>query len=186
MDKSDANEKAIADLLAMVNLSIDVVEVMIPKDWMYGGQIVITLGDVTTGVPTRLPSMDDAVTPLPYAPYQLTASSKAKNGTLVSLDSDKQASVRVGNILGSRIETAANAKLNITRDTTIRKVEIDPPVVHQGEMKRNFTIKFTAPGPMYGGTLEIGIPTGIQPDGSSTVSVSSSGPGVGSPYFDDG
>ena len=178
--ESDANKEVIADLLDMVSLSTTMVEVMIPRDWMYGGQIVITLGDVTTGIPTRLPNGTGATA---YAEYQLTASSKARNGTLVSLASANQANVRVGNILGTRTDT--DAKLNITRDTTVRKVTIDPTVVYHDEMDRDFTITFTAPGPMYDGRLDIDIPAGIQPDGSSTVSVSSSGPGVGSLYFNN-
>ena len=176
------------EALAMVKtLSNDRVEVELSTEWNNGGTLTIVLGDIEAGVPNNLPSTDGADPAQPYAGYRLTASSKAKNGTLILLGS--QASVRVGTILGTRSAAdvtaeAATPKV-FAKDKIAREFTIKPPVVYQGEMKRNFEIEFKALGPMYNGSIEIDIPAGIQPDGSSTVSVSSSGPGVGAPYFND-
>ena len=123
----------------------------------------------------------------PYNPYQLTASSKAKNGTLILLTSG-QSNVRVGNILGTRTMDENEADPDVAKDTLVRKFTISPAVVYQGEMKRDFTIEFKAPGPMYNtaaadtdsnANIIVNIPTGIRPLGPNAVTVSTSGPGVG-------
>ena len=181
---SEAQKDAFA---RVVTLTKDRVEVVLDSNWNYGGELVITLGNIESGVPSHLPSTDAAqAAPQPFADYQLTASSKAKNGTLVSLDT--QANVRVGNIAGTRTAAQSIADPDIAKDKLNREFTITPTIVYQGEMKRNFEITFKVPGPMYNvGTdesnIQIAIPDGLRPDGSSTVSVSSSGPGIGAPYF---
>ena len=132
---SDANKKVIADLLAMVpTFSKDMVEVELSTEWNNGGTLTIVLGDITTGIPSHLPSTDGADPAQPYAGYRLTASSKAKNGTLNLLGS--QPSVRVGNIAETRSEAnvAAEALLatDLAKDTLSRDFAISPTICIPG------------------------------------------------------
>ena len=169
------------DALAMVKtLSKDRVEIELESTWNNGGTLSITLGNIPAGIPSHLPEGADAAA---YANYQLTASSKARNGTLKLLAD--QPNVRVGNILGTRIDDADAD--NATPDTLKRNFTIKPGVVYQGEEKRNFTIEFKAPGPMYGndtagGTgITITIPNGIRPANDTDITgnnVSTDRPGL--------
>ena len=84
-DESDANKADISDLLGMVSISKTMVEVELNNEWDAGGTLTITLGDVTTGIPSHLSVARTATNNGPYAEYRLTASSKAKNGTLILL-----------------------------------------------------------------------------------------------------
>ena len=99
-----------------------------------------------------------------------------------------QPSVRVGNIAGTRTAAESTADPDVAKDKLNREFTISPTTVYQGEMKRNFEITFKAPGPMYksnaaadasNASIVITIPAGLQPVGPNAVTVSSSGPGVG-------
>ena len=167
-------------------------------DWAAGGTLTITLGDITTGIPTRLLHLDGSVkkgtTNLgdPYANYQFTTSSRTKNGNLARITT--QPNVRVGNIVGTATEID---KFDKRLEFTVK-----PTHVYPGEKKREISIEFTAPGPMYSGglgatdaltdvvldddgaatdsdrnptTIAIELPQGIRPTDAKTIRVSGTG-----------
>jgi hypothetical protein len=148
--ETELSDNVTQDNLAMVQtISQDMVEVKLSDDWQRGGTLRIRFGSISSGVPTHLPflqEMADIVSQPPtsnigyyrYASYQLTVSSRTKNGVLVRLK--KQPSVRVMNI--ARVERL---------DTNLLKREftVKPATVYEGEEGRDFRITFTAPGPMY-------------------------------------
>ena len=151
-----------------------------------GRQLIIILGDVTSGIPRSLDKTDtkDSNTVgdhVPYAEDTFQASSSAKNGTLLRLLAGSPA-VRVGNILGDKtkqlgtdgVVDGSDADTDyVGRDTLERKVTITPKHVFQGEKDHKFTVSFTAPGPMYGAVLRVPIPAGLRPTAVGTLSKSS-------------
>ena len=138
--------------LAMVQtISEDMVAVKLSDDWKRGGTLRIRFGSIRTGVPTHLPlfqyfnslryltGAEGSTGYFRYANYQLTVSSRTKNGVLVALK--KQPSVRVTNI------HAHTDPFGV--DRLEREFTVEPATVYEGEKGRNFKITFTAPGPMY-------------------------------------
>ena len=145
-DGNTLRDTVTKDNLAMVQtISEDMVAVKLSDDWKRGGTLRIRFGSIRTGVPTYLPlfqelTADDGSTGYwRYANYQLTVSSRTKNGVLVALK--KQPSVRVTNIY-SREDPRQLNRLE-------REFTVEPATVYEGEKGRDFKITFTAPGPMY-------------------------------------
>ncbi len=164
-------------------------------DWSEGGTLTIILDDIEVGIPSRLRYEDESEAKYPYANYELTTSSRTKNGTLIKLDDEAQGSVRVGNILGTGIFLDLIENILDQRDKTQdREFTIEPANVYVGEKDRKFVIKYKAPGPMYSGSgfaprdgssyatqtgIAIAIPPGIQPIGpAGRDSIRVSGPGI--------
>ena len=122
----------------------------------------------------------EVTTPVPAGSYRFSSSSRTKNGSLRLLVDANQPSVAVGNIIGAKGGTAlstsaSDAATASARDTRDREVTITPSEVFVGEMNHKFSISFTAPGPMDGGTLTIPIPDGLQPFGSAVSPIRPSG-----------
>ena len=141
--------------------------------------LVIILADVTAPIPSRLTEAgttadnpaDSGTFSDNYANIEFRCSSSAKNGTLTLL-SDK-VEVRVGNILGDRNLAAADA--DKTRDPLIREVKVTPARVFVGDTTVSVQIVFEAPGPMYGSSLNIAIPSGLEASQASDITVSGRG-----------
>ena len=145
-DEAELKDTVTEDNLAMVQtISREMVEVKLSDDWKRGGTLRIQLGSIRSGVPTHLPlfqklTADDGSTGgYRYANYQLTASSRTKNGVLIPLK--KQPSVRVTNI-EAHVTLFATNRLE-------REFTVEPATVYEGEKGRDFKITFTVPGPMY-------------------------------------
>ena len=160
------------------------VEIMLDKDWDAGGVLTVVLGNVKSPVPVSLPVdavANDTTTTTnednsgPYAEYPVRVSSKRSRGTLTAVGSQ---SLRVGSIAGTRTAEDNVAGADPVKDTLSTKVEFDPTIVYRGVMRQGISLTFTAPGPIYNSQLNIGIPTGIQPD-HGNIRVSSNKPGVG-------
>ena len=176
------SKSAVNNLLDRVKISKDRVEVRLgdgdrtvagsADDWATGGTLTIVLGDITTGIPTRLLNVDGSTNEYPYANYQFTTSSRTKNGNLARIDA--QPNVRVGNIVGTAT--------GIDKATKKLEFTVTPTHVYPGEKKREIAIAFTAPGPMYSGdvaasvtTMLINLPHGIRPTDAKTIRVSGTG-----------
>ncbi len=101
--------------------------------------LIIQLGDVTTPVPSRLPATDNRGTA--YETYEFLCSESTRNDVLGLFSRPK---VRVGNIIGGG-----------ARDSLKRKLTIEPGRVFSGETNTEFTLTFTAPGPMHDSDLEL-------------------------------
>ena len=113
--------------------------------------LVITFNDVTAG--------------LSKTGNTFTSSSSARGGNLRLLTTT-QPTVTVGNILGVNVTevVATPARPESTPgDPLSRNVDITPVKVYPDEKNHRFTITFTAPGPMDGGSLEITIPPALHP-----------------------
>ena len=142
-------------------------------------QLIIILADVTVPIPSRLTEDNGTANDYSddYANIRFTCSSSAKNGTLIRLSDAVE--VKVGNILGNRdLADADNdgqpdgAK---TRDPLIREVKVTPARVFIGDTNISVQIVFEAPGPMYGTTLVLTIPTALQAGATSDITVSGRG-----------
>ena len=148
----------------------EVIEVKLGSEWSNGETLTITLGNVQTAVPDRLRVVDHANYANSYTAYTFETSSKARNGHFVRLKPTSaaypQPRVRVGNILGLR--TNADDAVNAdpandgTNDTLKRIVKVGSGSeaeikTYPGE-EHDFKVVFTAPGPMYGGSLNITLP----------------------------
>ena len=160
---------------ARVSVSATAVTVTLSKEWRGGGELLVILRNVTTAVPSSLGSVD-ATSGIPYHSARITTFSK-KSGILVRLrpvkidhDADDvdeeidvspeifstQPFVRVGNILGNRVDddgVAADVQ-HYGQDTIERKFTItdgddDGGIVYQGESNKVFKVEFVANGPMY-------------------------------------
>ncbi len=164
-----------------------------------GRQLIIILGDVTVPIPSRLTEPGDTAdvlnTPSTYrdnfANIEFPCSSNARNGTLSALKAHRtnKVYVKVGNILGDRDLTRDTDPQNgvpdafqtrnrlTTRDPLIREFKVTPGRVFPGDKNIPVTITFEAPGPMYGSSLIITIPTSLVPDtfDATTVTVRSGG-----------
>ncbi len=109
--------------------------------------LIIQFGDVTAPIPPRLPDTDndagDQNTNVAYFTYQFLYSESTRNSVLGPLPS--QPGVRVGDIIGGGTD----------RDPLERKLTIEPGRVFPGETDTEFTLTFTAPGPMYDSSLHI-------------------------------
>ncbi len=111
-------------------------------------ELIIQLGDVTAPVPPRLPNTDDRGTAddeaddVAYEIYEFLCSESTRNGVLGLFDRPE---VRVGNIIGGGTD----------RDPLKRKLTIEPGRVFSGEENTEFTLTFTAPGPMHDSSLTI-------------------------------
>ncbi len=115
-----------------------------------GKDLIIQLGDVTAPIPSRLPkaATDDYAV---HAEYKFLFSESTRNDVLSPLPDDPV--VRVGNIIGDK---------DNPRDPLERKLTIEPGRVFPGEENTEFTLTFTAPGPMYGSSLDISFgPEGV-------------------------
>ena len=158
-------------MAANVSVSATAVTVTFGKDWRGGGELVIVLRDVKTGIPTSLGSVD-VTSGIPYHSARITTFSK-KSGILVRLrpvkidhDGDEttaeifstQPFVRVGNILGEHgsdetMTTEAgiqyHAQDTIERKFTITDGDGDDGIVYDGESNKVFKVEFVANGPMY-------------------------------------
>ena len=121
-------------------------------------QIYIEFREVVTPVPPRLTEQVDTVNGVPiYAyKYEFSSSSMARNGTLIRLADANQPQIGVGNIHG-------NKGVADSRDTLDRKVVITPKQAFEDDTNTKFTIEFTAPGPIYRGTLTITPDAGVAP-----------------------
>ena len=114
-------------------------------------------------------------TPVHYHSDRFSSSSNARNGTLRPLADANQPSVDVGNIIGDypdddpTPDSYKHATTGTGREPAglQRVVTVDPLRVYVGdgsaEAPIHFTITFEAPGPMYGGELQLTVPTHIQP-----------------------
>ena len=126
--------------------------------------LYIIFYQVVTPVPPNLTNTGDTGgaplyntpigTPIYAYEYEFTSSSMGKNGTFIRLAN--QPKIRVGSILGNK--GVANS-----RDTLDRKVVITPKQAFVGQTNTKFTLEFTAPGPIYLGTLTITPDAGVAP-----------------------
>ena len=123
-----------------------------------GRAIRITFMEVQTGVPSMLTGTGETAS---YG-YEFSSSSMAMNGTFIRLADANQPTVNVGNMLGNKTDAAGTAVAG-SRDTLDRKVVITPKQEFEGETNTRFAISFTAPGPIYGGSLTITLDEGVQP-----------------------
>ncbi len=107
----------------------------------FNRDLIIQLGDVTAPIPSRL---DEAATDdyAAHAEYEFLCSESTRNDVLSLLPSPPV--VRVGNIKGGT-----------DRDPLKRKLTIEPGRVFSGEENTEFTLTFTAPGPMHNSSLEL-------------------------------
>ena len=162
---------------ARVTVSATAVTVTLSKEWRGGGELLVILRNVTTAVPSSLDQRD--ADGIPYHSYQVTTFSK-KSGILSRLrpvkidhDGDEAANsaveigdrndqifstqpfVRVGNILGDRVNQGDTAAVEyydqdtIERKFTITDGDDDGGIVYEGESNKVFKVEFVANGPMY-------------------------------------
>ena len=146
------------------------VTIGLSNDWRSGGEVVVVLRNVTAAVPKSLEVRPEDGT-APYHKDTIIVKSK-KSGNLdlldpVDIDADGDTLeddtvtapfVRVGNILGRRIDTLLDADDNPDSiglqyygpDTIARDFTITPEVVYEGETDETFRVTFSANGPMYG------------------------------------
>ncbi len=103
-------------------------------------ELLILLGDVTAPIPSRLSHTDNRGAP--YEIYEFLCSESTRNDVLGLFD---RPAVRVGNIIGGGTD----------RDPLKRKLTIEPGRVFSGEENTEFTLTFTAPGPMHGSSLDL-------------------------------
>ena len=173
--KADANAKVTfeADRHITVNLG---------SEWSSANnsagirELVIILADVTVPIPSRL-NKDNGTSNVytdDYANIEFLSSSSARNGTLIRLSDTVE--VKVGNILGDR-DFSDLAEYS-GRDPLIREVEVIPARVFIEDTTINVQIVFKAPGPMYGSTLALTIPSALQAAAASDITVSGRGGAV--------
>ncbi len=112
------------------------ITVALDSAWVTAGdrKLTIRLGDVTTPVPSSLPFSDEFL-----------CSESTRNGVLSLLPGDPP-SVKVGNIIGGGDRDSLKDE---------RKLTIEPGRVFSGEENTEFTLTFTAPGPMHDSDLDI-------------------------------
>ena len=139
------------------NGNVTMIEVELhPTEWTSSrtGQdvdraVVISLANVTVAIPPRL-FYTDGTDSTPYASYQFTTQSKAKDGAFDRLKPtidaagdpvDPHPRLKVGNIAAGKGGVEIIAVRN-------RRAEIPPTIAYEGETY-TFTISFTAVGPMY-------------------------------------
>ena len=132
--------------------------------------IQITFMEVRAGVPSMLTGEGADAS----HPYGFSSSSMALNGTFIRLADANQPKVNVGSMLGGKGVTVTNP-----RATLETEVMITPTQEFVGEMNTRFAISFTAPGPIYGGTLIIHLDQGVAPATADYKIRGSSGTDVG-------
>ena len=142
--------------------------------------LIIKLCDVTAPIPSRLTENNDTTDTYndDYVNIEFRCSSSAKNGTLTLLSDKVQ--IKVGNILGDRdlvTDDNNDGKLDAaeTRDPLIREVKVTPARVFVGDTNVSVQMVFEAPGPMYGSSLNIVIPSGLRASQASDITVSGRG-----------
>ena len=126
-------------------------------------ELVITLADVQAGIPRRLDQAGEAADVAGtlntyvdnHAAVTFEASSSARNGTLIRLAAGSP-TVRVGSIVG-------DGKGDNLRDTLERKLVITPKRVFSEEQNHAYNMIFEAPGPMYGKSMVITVPSALAP-----------------------
>ncbi len=135
--------------------------------------LIIQLGDVTAPIPSHLPNTDnrgttdDADDDIAYATDEFLCSESTRNDVLGLLPPSSYPVVRVGNIIGGGTD----------RDPLERKLTIEPGRVFPGETDTEFTLTFTAPGPIYGSSPKY-IPEIRQYGSSSSLDISFGPAGV--------
>ena len=181
-DDEDASEEKRVAFTADSRITVDL-------DSLWGSgrtdparMLTIILGDVTVGIPSKLDDKGNARVATgagtysdDYAEIQFTASSSARNGTLLTVGSHPK--VNVGSI--DTVSDTSSAKL------LEGKLDVKPTKMYVGNTETSFEIIFTAPGPIYGQDLNIEIPSeldanagtlSIVPRGGATLQANQTNP----------
>ena len=161
-DGDTADTRKRVQILPVSGDNVSSVEVSLDATWADGGTLTIRFGNVGAPTPSRLPfRYGTAATDAYYEEYQFTSYSKKKDGTLTRLkvteaNPEPQPYVRVGSVAAGT-----------------GTVAVTPATVIQGETGLDFRLVYTAPGPIYNGTIVVTVPdalvdgTGLDGDNST-------------------
>ena len=150
-----------------VTIGATSVLVNLSNEWRAGGEIVIVLRNVKSDTPRSLSERPAGAAP--YQGYPVTVKSKRTgrldllDPVLIDHDGDAgeganatpmvratQPNVRVGNILGTRVDdSVAAGVVHYGRDQIDRAFTITPDIAYEGETDETFRVTYAAKGPMY-------------------------------------
>ena len=131
--------------------------------------VVLTFATVTAATPRSLDRIETAGTlNTSYRRYKFTASSQKKGGRMTELKAlDTDGTVGISDDEAD----AARAYINVGNVVDgAGTVKITPAVAYQSE-KKDFSVLFTATGPMYGSTITVDIPDALFPADPDSVGI---------------